>query len=188
MPHSVELDPTILEAIADQIAESFPPCFERFADVLEIGETFDVWTIASPFATTLTDAAEPTGAYHHQLLANGIAIGYARSWPTAGIATPEVTEVFVSPAAERIAESIDAADSEGTADVEEVLVRLLVAESYHVLALWFVDGLQRCFVVSAPPGLDDLTPRSFLNGGEFLRQIAKLKPIRGLVFDTPTEE
>jgi hypothetical protein len=166
-----------LNEIAEEVAKSLPPPLEAFASSLEIGASFEVWTLASLSAPDLLNAMRFTGAFHHQLLSNGGAVGYARSrkdglrWDVS---------VFVSDLAVRLGEAIDQADPLVTQDC---VTRLFIAEQYQLYALWFDGAPQELFVLASFGAISGSIDPGFIVGTEMLQRLRQTHPRIGVKFD-----
>ncbi len=181
MAHAIDLDAKVLEQIAAQVGESLPPGLVRDAGALSLGETFDVWSLADVGGPRYDIAAVAVSehVYHHQLLQNNEAVGFARSQLLADQSAREVIQVFQSRLAQRIEEAIVDVDRLVTTDD---LARLLFAPRYQVSAFWLVgtDGHHRCYVIQCPPTLRYVKRGELVESADFLRQLELERPIVGI--------
>jgi hypothetical protein len=181
MAHAIDLDPRVLEQIAAQVGESLPSGLVRDGGALSLGETFDVWSLSDVGGPKydIAAAAVSENVYHHQLLQNNEAVGFARSQLLADQNAREVIQVFHSRLAQRIEEAIVDVDRLDTSDA---LARLLFAPQYQVSAFWLVGpaGQNRCYVIQCPPTLRYVKRGELIEAADFLRQLELERPVIGI--------
>jgi hypothetical protein len=153
-----------------------------------LGESFEIFSLD---AGDISTAAQPgvglgnvirrTSHWHHQIIANGKALGFARSTePGSPQGEWSVDRLFASNLASEIAAAVDRLDRERPEDDTEA--RLVFVPSHHLHA----------FLLESPRGSEVLVVNSPYSGSgpeagqfyaetEFLRRLSALPRIRGLV-------
>lgn len=179
MAHATTLESDALQSIVAHVARSLPPDF--LSDVaniasLEVAEVFDVWTLNVPFTDDIAASATTTGTVHVQVLSGGTPIGFVRAQKNSD-GVWEVAEVLKSAVAGKIAAAIADADSRV---IDDTLARLLVVSQYQLLAFWFVEPHNSCYVISCPEKFANLRPGQLLDGPAFLQALRREKPIMGV--------
>jgi hypothetical protein len=117
---------------------------------VELCESLPLWMLPADILRTQTDAklselAQPTGRWHHQIQFNGAAKAFARSLASSGSSESPVfdhgwvvRELYVSDLADQIARGLAEIDWNDVPD--SFSTRLLTAPAFHVEALWLVSG------------------------------------------------
>ena len=165
----------------------------------DLGESFVVYRLdASPFVSgdipdrDLSELAESTNRWHHQLIADDKAIGYSRSL----ISGKGICQMFVSDLAGAIQEAIvwlnafEEKHTEYTVDLPRV--RLLIVPGFNVYAFWIqrTKGFENAdrsgweshvLAISVPISMDDKLPRErMLDTKQFLSAFHGVTPMLGL--------
>jgi len=130
-------------ALGSGADSSTPPSFE-------LRETFRVYTLrfgqiekGLKEGSDLTQLAEPTGRWHHQVMCNGQPVGFARSLSESAEGF-DVCQLYVSALARRIDKAVtwidDFEQSNPDYAASDPVVRLLFIPSYQTHAFWIVRG------------------------------------------------
>jgi len=177
MAHAIILDRDLRAILTSQIRDSLPVGLRPAADAIAIGDTLEVWTLSklSDGFDTMQATATRTNSYHHQLLAHGAAVGFARSQPIEGGESREVTRVVRSPLGERIDRAWHRVEQLVPGDE---IARLVTVPQYQVVVFWFAS-VNKCYVVSCPDTLNFLRSDEWLDGADFLSGLRKETPIEG---------
>jgi hypothetical protein len=181
MAHAENFPDAAADEVVKQIGALLPGQFIANPPAegeVTLSETFEVWILDGNAVTQPTDSlrqlARPTGYRHHQVFIKGAAKLFARSTPPdAATGRWRVTEVFESELAGKIDEAIDLIDSMDRDDIDDPLVRLLIAPTYQTHAFWLLSDTKddQVLVLSRPPEFTSLRTDQLLSQGEFLEAL-----------------
>lgn len=151
----------------------------------ELGESLSLWMLPadkiaeSQEPDALSEIAQTTGRWHHQLLFGGKALAFARSMPFGpDPASWRVLELFESPLADAIGAALEWLDA---AQGEDTVVRLLVVPAYQVHVLWLVgDHPGEVYIVDRPQTFKSMPVGKLMSEQEFLQALRAEKPITGI--------
>jgi hypothetical protein len=183
-------------------------------------ETFAVWTLSVEqieeglqTGADLVRLAKPTGRWHHQVVCDGKAVGFARTLSESGSGL-DVCQLYVSDLAKHIDAAVAWVDEfeEKQPDYAESnpLVLLLYVPSYQthafLLVKWLDEGsLTRrlledpkadpggesvstdVLIIDAPSYLPTLRPQTMLSSRELLEVFRQHEPLGGGLTFAPTE-
>jgi hypothetical protein len=145
---------------------------------VELLESFAIYELSpvaardpEAFAERMQTALRRTGIWHHQLIANGTAIGVAHSdeKPDGSL---KVTSVFLSDRANKFATAINTLDQERTDDGIEAQLVVLPSHrtSFFILRR---DSQVEAHVIVAPAATSVFSEGRYYPIAEFLRLLAK---------------
>jgi len=154
----------------------------------KLGESFEIFLLG---AGDIAAAAQPGGGlanvirrtshWHHQIIANGKALGFARSTePSSTQSEWSVQKLFASNLASEIATAVDRIDRERPEDDAEA--RLVFVPSYHLHAFLLESPRgSEVLVVDSHYSESGLEAGQFYAETEFLKRLSGVPRIRGLV-------
>ncbi len=188
MAHTKPFDSTAMEQVRAHVGaflNTHPnPAFTKGATFIQ--ESFEIFQLpASSISAAainprgMTEFLRRTGRWHHQIVQNGVAVGFAHSGPArvfhGGWA---IHSVFASPLAAKVARAIEIIDRQRPADdLEAVYVTI---PAYKIVCFLLRGYLsEEIFVVSsATPAVEE---GKFYSARDFLDALMKSQRIRGLV-------
>lgn len=185
MAHTDALPNDVLDAVAAHIGAEAGGSFGAgvLQKKMELMESFAVWSLGADAVTKsgvdLSQLAQQTGRWHHQINIDGKAEAFARSMSLGpDAASWSVREMFESEIAKKIDDAIEWVDQNVEGDP---LVRLLVIPAYHVHAFWLKEGdASQVLVVDMPQGFTQLQSGTLYSSAEFLEALAKEQHIVGI--------
>jgi hypothetical protein len=183
-PHPDRLPPELLDGVAREIGLRIPLVLHHRPPEpgasARITESFRVFRLTAArirdsSTTDLRELAAETGRFHHQVEVDGKPVVFARSTPGPG---PTAIEVAASPLATEFDRAIRWID-ENVRD--DVLVRILEAPAYHLLAFWLLppEGATSVVVVDKARRLESKSPRR-MTAAESLRILRAAQPVMGV--------
>lgn len=156
MAHSDALRNEDAHAFSEQLGDWLTPSGVAMAAApeAELRESFRIWSVAIDElvgAARLTDVAEPTGYWHHQIYLGDLPAHFAHARPLGGEAGWQVVMVGDEALASKVGAGVDWIAAHVTSG--DPLVRLFRLPNYHLTALWIIDegtDSSRILVVDAP--------------------------------------
>jgi hypothetical protein len=186
MAHADALPSDVIDAVAAQIGAQAGKSLGAAvlqSKAMELTESFSIWALGADAVTKsdvdLSQLAEQTGRWHHQIKLNGRAESFARSMPLGpDAASWMVRELFESEIAKKIDDAIEWIDQNVKGDP---VVRLLIVPAYHLHAFWLKEGdASKVLIVDMPPGLTRLQYGKLYTSKEFLDALAQEQHIIGI--------
>lgn len=150
----------------------------------ELRESFRIWSVAIDDlvgASRLTDVAEPTGYWHHQIYLGDVPAHFAHSRPLGGEAGWQVVMVGDEALASKVGTGVAWIDEHVTSG--DPLVRLFWLPSYQLTALWIIDegtDSSRLLVVDAPKEYLFREDRLYRES-EFVDRLLRTNPSNGIL-------
>jgi hypothetical protein len=169
------------------------PALEKGATFL--GESFEIWSLR--VNGVISDGASnpdlsrylfSTGNWHHQILQNGVAVGYAVSGPSASFGGGwSLLGLFASDLAKKVARAIVKIDRERSQD--DIEAYYVVVPSHKLVCLFLRSySFDEVFVVSSTHVAPGPKEGEFYTPGEFIKSLSLLTHVRGLVLKSPEPE
>jgi len=192
MPNELNISDSTKRNLAKQVGEQLSILAPEIVKdkAVSLTDDFAVWTlrqksleqVAEGFdkvPTHLAGLAEQTNRWHHQIIADGNPIAFARSIPaTHGLRT--VTDLVLSPIAKHIEEAIDWIEE--TVEGEPEDARLLPIPAFYLHTLWLVekerDGTDHVVIADVPKQIKQFKQKSYLGTAQFFESVRKTIPSR----------
>ena len=186
MAHADALPSDVIDIVAAQIGAEAGKSLGAAVlqkKAIELTESFSVWMLGADAVmksdTDLSQLAEQTGRWHHQIKLDGKAESFARSMPLGPDATSwTLREHFESEIAKKIDDAIEWIDQNVKGDP---VVRLLIVPAYHLHAFWLKEEqTSNILIVDMPQGLTKLQYGKLYTSKGFLEALAQEQHIIGV--------
>lgn len=186
MAHSDALRKEDAQALSTQLGDPLTSSGLAMAATpeAELRESFRIWSVAIDDlvgAARLTDVAEPTGYWHHQVYLGDIPAHFAHSRPLGGEGGWQVVMVGDEALASKVGTGVAWIDAHVTSG--DPLVRLFWLPSYRLTALWIIDegtDSSRLLVVDAPKEYSFREDRLYRES-EFVDRLLRTNPSNGIL-------